>query len=149
MDNTHLENKLNYLIERNHDAEKGFKTVIENLEEENFKSLMEHSIAERYRFSHDLKAILDQLNLNIENGTSLQGNVHRAWIDLRSALSSNPLIALFDEAIRSETHAEEAYENVLNETELQTGHKAILTNHLHSIRQTKTKLQALKSEVIS
>ena len=149
MDISKLENNLNHLIERNYDAEEGFKTVIENLEDEKLKSLIEHSITERYRFGHDLKAIMDDLNLKPEKGTSVAGDVHRAWMNLRNALSLNPLTALFDEAIRGETHAEEAYEKVLNETSLQNGHTAILQNHLHSIRQTKSKLQALKNEVIA
>ena len=147
MDNSKLEHNLNHLIERNYDAEKGFKTVIENLEDEKFKSLMEHSISERYRFGHDLKAIMDDLNLKPEQGTSVEGDVQRAWMILRTAFTKNIEIAMFDEAIRGETHAEEAYEKVLNENQLQNGHTAILQNHLHSIRQMKSKLQALKDVV--
>lgn len=149
MNNSKLENKLNDLIERNCDAEKGYDTVIENLEDEKFKSLLEHSISERGRFGHDLKAIMDDLKLKPEIGTSVGGDVHIAWMALRSALSLNPQTAMFDEVIRGETHAEEAYEKVLNETELQSSHTAILQNHLHSIRQTKTKFQALKDAVIA
>lgn len=147
MDSSKLEKKLNHLIERNYDAEEGFKTVIENLENERFKSLMEHSISERYRFGHDLKAMMKDLNLKIEKGTSVEGDIHRAWMNFRNALSSNTNAAMFDEAIRGETHAEEAYEEVLNENNLQTSHSAILRNHLQSIRKTKTELQALKNDV--
>lgn len=147
MDNSKLEKKLNHLIERNYDAEKGFKTVVENLEHERFKSLMEHSIAERYRFGHDIKAIMKDLNLKPEKGTSIEGDLHRAWMNFRDAFSTNSNAAMFDEAVRGESHAEEAYEEVLNDTNLQVGHADILRNHLQSIRKTKAELEALKGDV--
>lgn len=147
MDNSEIKKKLNHLIERNYDAERGFTTVVENLDNDRFKSLLEHIISERYRFGHDLKAIMKDLNLEPEKGTSIEGDLHRAWMNFRDALSTNSSAAMFDEAIRGELHAEEAYEEVLNETDLETSHSAVLRSHLQSIRKTKCELEALKSEV--
>ena len=147
MSNSELETKLNHLLERNYDAEKGFTYVLEHIEHKGFYLLMEKSIEERNRFGHEIKTMMKELGLTPQKGTSVEGDMHRAWIHFREIFSTNNDAAMLDEAIRGESHAEEAYEDVLNHTLLQPGHAHILRNHLDSIRASKNDLEILKRNV--
>lgn len=145
MNNSELEKKLNHLLERNYDAEQGFDHVAQHIEHKGFRAIMDKSITERYRFGHDLKAIMKDVDMKPKKGTSVEGEIHRAWMNFREIFSTNNDAAMLDEAIRGESYAEEAYEDVLKDTNLQTGHADILRNHVASIHQTKNELNALKS----
>lgn len=147
MNNSELETKLNHLLERNYDAEKGFNHVLEHIEHKGFYTLMEKSVGERNRFGHEIKAIMRDLGLTPEKGTSVEGDMHRAWMHFREIFSTNNDAAMLDEAIRGESHAEDAYEDVLKNTLLQRGHADILRNHLESIRASKYDLEILKQNV--
>ena len=147
MSNSELEKKLNHLLERNYDDEKGFTHVLEHIEHKGFYTLMEKSVGERNRFGHEIKAIMGDLGLKPEKGTSVEGDMHRAWMHFREIFSTNNDAAMLDEAIRGESHAEEAYEDVLKDTLLQKGHSDILRNHLESIRASKHGLEVLKRSV--
>ncbi|NEN24719.1 PA2169 family four-helix-bundle protein [Cryomorpha ignava] len=147
MSNSELEKKLNHLIERNYDAEKGFNHVLEHIEHKGFYTLMEKSIGERYRFGHEIKAIMKDLGFTPDKGTSVEGDMHRAWMHFREIFSTNNDAAMLDEAIRGESHAEEAYKDVLKDTSLQPGHADILRNHLESIRASEKSLEILKRNV--
>ncbi len=147
MDKQDLNNSLNHLIERNYDAEEGYKQVAENLKHPALKAILDKNIAERYRFGHDLKAIMKDLGMEIKKGTSIEGDVHRAWMSLKEAFSSNNDKALVEEALRGEKVAEEAYKEVLANDALQPGHADILRNHLESITSSKRDLQQLESNL--
>lgn len=147
MNRSELEKNLNHLLERNYDAEKGFTHVLEHIEHKEFYSIMEKSVGERNRFGHEIKAIMKDLGLTPDKGTSVEGDMHRAWMHFREIFSTNNDAAMLDEAIRGESHAEEAYEDVLKDTALQTGHGDILRNHLASIRASKREMEILKKKV--
>lgn len=147
MSNSELEKKLNHLIERNYDAEKGFKQVVEGIEHKGFQKIMDKSIQERYRFGHEIKAIMGDLGMKPEKGSSVEGDLHRAWMNIREIFSTNNDAAMLDEAIRGESHALDAYIEILNSTDLQKGHADILLNHVQSINATKNDLETLKQNV--
>lgn len=147
MNNSELEKKLNDLLEHNYDAEKGFTHVLEHIEHKGFYSLMERSIEERNRFNNEINAIMINMGLTPKTSASEDGDMHRAWIHFREIFSTNNDAAMLDEAILGESHAEEAYENVLMDTSLQKDHADILRNHLETIRASKHRLEVLKQGV--
>ncbi len=63
---------LNELIEKNYDAEKGYKEAVTDVENHELKDYFTKSVQQRYEFGHELKAEIEKLGGTPEKGTSIQ-----------------------------------------------------------------------------
>ena len=113
-----LNDKLNLLIARNYDAEKGFKEAMEDVNDEMLKQYFNINASQRYDFGHELKEEIKKENGEIEKGSTLLGDAHRAWMDVKSMIAGNDTEAILEECKRGEEKAINDYEEVLSETEL-------------------------------
>ena len=121
-------NKLNNLLEKTYDAEKGFKKAAENVENNSLKSYFNQKAQERYEFGHELKGEIKSFNQDVDKGGSLVGDAHRAWMDVKKIFSSDNEESMLEEAIRGEKSSVEEYNEVLNETSLPLSTKNVLEN---------------------
>ena len=101
--------KLNDLLEKTYDAEKGFKKAAENTEHKQLKSFFENKAKQRYDFGHELKAEISSLGQNIDKGDSITGKAHRASMDVKALFLLDSAEAMLAEAIRGEKAAVEEY----------------------------------------
>ena len=147
MEHPNLEQKLNDILTRNYEAEKGFAYVIETIEHRGLSNLMDKSISERLRFGQEVKSIMKTLGFTPNEDAEVQEFRHRAWTHFKEIFSTNNDSAMFDEAIRGESDAIEYYETALKEIKLPKEHADVLREHLMSIRQTKNDLEVLKRNV--
>ena len=147
MEYPELEQKLNDILTRNYEAEKGFAYVIQSIEHRGLQTLMDRSISERLRFGQEIKSMMKALGFTPKEDEEVEEFRHRAWTHFREIFSTNNDSAMLDEAIRGESHAMEYYENALKEIKLPKEHADVLRNHLNSIRQTKNDLEILKRNV--
>ncbi|WP_445732159.1 ferritin-like domain-containing protein [Mariniflexile sp.] len=113
-----ISNKLNGLLEKTYDAEKGFKKAAENTEHPYLKKYFERKAAERYNFGHELKTEIRSFGEQPDKSGSITGTAHRAWMDIKTLFSSDNDESMLEEAIRGEKAALEEYNDVLNETSL-------------------------------
>ena len=81
--------RLNHLIERAIDGQKGFRQAAENAAAVSLKTRFTAASAERAKFVEELKAKIDALGQQPELKGSVLGSVHREWIDLSAALGSS------------------------------------------------------------
>lgn len=137
-------NKLNALLEKTYDAEKGFKKAAENVDNPSLKAYFENKSQERYNFGHELKREIRSFNQDVDKGGSLTGTVHRAWMDLKSLFSSDDEESMLEEAIRGEKAAVNEYEEILKETSLPLSTKSILQSQKNIINEGLTKINALE-----
>ena len=147
MENPELEHKLNDILTRNYEAEKGFSQVIDSIDHRGFQTLMDRSISERLRFGEEIKTMIKRLGFKPKEHDDVEEFRHRAWTHFNEIFSTNNDSAMLDEAIRGESHAIEYYETALKEIQLPKEHADVLRNHLQSIRQTKNDLEVLKRNV--
>lgn len=112
--NSNAVSALNTLITRNYDAEKGYQQAAEQADNAELKNLFNHFAEQRYQFGHEIKDEIKKLGGDINKGTSLKGDLHRAWIDLRSTFASNDDVAVLDECIRGENVAADDYKEAIN-----------------------------------
>ena len=52
-----MSNKLNELLEKNYDAEKGYKKAAENVENTKLKQFFNEQAQKRYDFGHEIKTL--------------------------------------------------------------------------------------------
>ena len=126
-------NKLNNLLEKTYDAEKGFKKAAENVENNSLKSYFNQKAQERYEFGHELKGEIKSFNQDVDKGGSLVGDAHRAWMDVKKIFSSDNEESMLEEAIRGEKSSVEEYNEVLNETSLPLSTKNVLEKQKKTI----------------
>lgn len=136
--------KLNELLEKTYDAEKGFKKAAENVEHSALKTYFNQKAQERYNFGHELKSEITSFNQEIDKGGSLTGKAHRAWMDVKSLFSSDDEESMLEEAIRGEKSAIEEYEDVLSETTLPTSTKSLLASQKDAIQNGLSNIKTLE-----
>ncbi|MCM4156326.1 PA2169 family four-helix-bundle protein [Gramella sp. AN32] len=125
--------KLNELLEKNYDAEKGYKLAAEKVKNTRLKSYFESRAKDRYDFGHELKSEIANFGGTPKKGTSVAGDIHRGWINLKTSLSGDKDEAVLEEAIRGEKASVEEYEEVLNEAEIPASTANILMKQKNSI----------------
>ena len=92
--------KLNELLEKNYDAEKGYKLAAEKVNNQRLKSFFSARAQERYDFGHELKSEISNFGEAPDKGTSIAGDLHRGWMNLKASLSGDKDEAVLEEAIR-------------------------------------------------
>lgn len=134
--------KLNDLLEKTYDAEKGFKKASENVEHGQLKQYFSGKAQERYDFGHALKTEIRQFGQEVDKGGSVAGTVHRSWMDIKSLFSADDEEAMLEEAITGEKNAVEAYDEILSDTSLPASTATLLRQQRDTIN---TGLQNIKT----
>ncbi|TDQ33240.1 ferritin-like domain-containing protein [Zeaxanthinibacter enoshimensis] len=133
--------KLNDLLEKTYDAEKGFKKAAENTNHEGLKAYFEQKAGERYNFGHELKSELKQYGQEVDKGDSFTSKAHRAWMDVKAMFSTDNEESMLEEAIRGEKAAVAEYDEVLSDTDLPPSTQTLLARQQQKI---KTGLETIK-----
>ena len=107
---------INGLIETLKDGEKGFKEASEAVKDPQLKSLFEQYSQQRHRFATELQAQVQNLGeSDPEKSSSAAGAMHRAWINLKSAVTSGDDKAILSECERGEDSAVHEYEEAMSD----------------------------------
>ncbi|MGC1205002.1 MAG: PA2169 family four-helix-bundle protein [Flavobacteriaceae bacterium] len=136
--------KLNNLLEKTYDAEKGFKKAAENVDNTALKSYFTQKAQERYSFGHELKSEIKAFGQDVDKGGSLKGTAHRTWMDVKALFYNEDAESMLEEAIRGEKTAIKEYENVLDETSLPMSTKSILSSQKSKIEMGLTRIKRLE-----
>ena len=136
--------KLNELLEKNYDAEAGYKKAAEKAKNASLKSYLLSRAQDRYDFGHELKAELKSFGQEPDKGTSLAGDAHRLWMDLKTALSSDKDESILEETIRGEKAALEEYNEIIEDTNLPTSTATILATQRNSVKTALNEAKALE-----
>ncbi|WP_222983087.1 ferritin-like domain-containing protein [Flagellimonas meishanensis] len=133
-----ISNKLNELLERTYDAEKGFKQVAEKANNQVIKEFFENRAKQRYDFGHELKKEIKAFGQNPDKGGSTKGTLHRTWIDFKSLFTSNDDEAMLEEVSRGENEAIETYNDIINDSDfvLPPSTENLLMRQRNMIRET-------------
>ena len=108
--------KLQDLLRVNIDSENGFRDAAEQVDDIALRRIFRQFADERQNNAAELKQFV-QFNgeTPVEDG-SVMAAIHRTWMELKVALSSNDAKAVLNEAERGEDHIKHMYEDVLTET---------------------------------
>ena len=79
-----MSNKLNELLERTYDAEKGFKQAADKVDNKTIKQFFLDSHNQRENFGKELKAEIMSFGEQPEDSGSTKGSIHRSWINFKS-----------------------------------------------------------------
>ncbi|MAZ29371.1 MAG: hypothetical protein CL868_20150 [Cytophagaceae bacterium] len=137
---------LQAILEKNYDAEKGYKKAMEEAKSPQLKNFLKHQAAQRNRFATEISHELFEIDEKPKNSGSATGSLHRAWIDIKTAFTGHDDEAILEEVIRGEKASVEEYEQVLkNDGEaIPLASDNILKSQLDEIKKTLNKVKTLE-----
>jgi len=136
---------VHHLIERCKDGSKGFFTAAEDVEDQELKSMFKNFSVQRDGMITELQNELHKLGKTDNESGSLEGKVHRAWIDLNSALASRDRKRILEECERGEDYAVSAYEKALKE-DLPANLHQIIEQQYQRVKQTHDQVRNLRDQ---
>jgi uncharacterized protein (TIGR02284 family) len=143
-----ISNKLNELLVKNYDAEKGYINAIENVDSDRLKMYFKRRASERSEFAKELRTEILQYGEIPEDSGSFKGAMHRNWMTLKSTFSSNNEEAILEEAIRGEKANLEEYNELLKEPHLPPSIDKLLIKHKNAI-QSAINTEKVHEELVS
>lgn len=148
--NEDLIDGLKHLLHIANDGKEGYKTAAEDAKSAELKALFTTYSIQRSEFEMELKSLLRQLGADSDNesGGPL-GAIHRVWMDIKTALTSNDNHAILDACITGEKSAIEAYDKVLADTSLTPEMRETLTSQRSDISESLRNVQNLEQQYSS
>jgi uncharacterized protein (TIGR02284 family) len=134
-------NSLQGLLEKNYDAEAGYKKAMLKAENSAVTDFFKSCAILRGRFVNELNHEIRSMNESPKESGSTAAAVHRMWIDFKTVLSGNNDEAILEECIRGEKASVEEYEKTLENqnfspelTQLLTNQKSRIENALKTVK---------------
>ena len=105
---------INRLVETLKDGQEGFREASGAVQDHQLKSLFSEYSLQRSKFAGELQNYAITLgNSDPENTSSTAGALHRAWINIKSAVSSRDDHAILSECERGEDSAVAEYKKAM------------------------------------
>ncbi len=138
---------LKQLLSICNDGKEGYRTAAENVDSPDLKALLTTYSIQRAEFEMQLKTCMHQCNANPDNDSGGPlGVLHRTWIEIKTALTSNDNKAVLDACITGEKAALDAYNDALEDTELSPDIRQILADQRDSIKECLKNIEMLKDQ---
>ena len=136
--------RLNDLLEKNYDAEKGYKNAANDVKNQRLKEFFKQKAQQRYDFGHELKSEIRNFGESPDKGSSFKADAHRAWMDLKSALTGDTEEKVLEEAIRGERAAVEDYNEAIKENNFPPSTENLLIKQRNSIERSLKEVQDME-----
>ena len=136
---------INGLIETLKDGQKGFLQASEAVSDSRLKSLFSEYSLQRAKFAGELQNEAITLGEhNPENTSSTAGAMHRAWINLKSAITSGDDHAILAECERGEDSAVAEYKKAMEEKELSSPIRDTISRQYTDVKNAHDRIKALR-----
>ena len=136
---------LNGLIETLKDGQQGFKEASEAVKQPQLKSLFSEFSLQRAKFAGELQNEAISLGEHDpEDSSSTAGAMHRAWINLKSAITSQDDHAILAECERGEDSAVAEYKKAMEEEELSAPIRETISRQYTDVKSAHDRIRALR-----
>lgn len=135
---------INSLIETLKGGQEGFRQASGAVKDSQLKSLFNELSLQRAKFAGELQSAAVQLGeSDPEDSSSTAGALHRAWINLKSAITSQDDHAILAECERGEDSAVAEYKKAM-EDELAAPVRDIVSRQYTDVKAAHDKIRALR-----
>ncbi|KAA8483843.1 uncharacterized protein (TIGR02284 family) [Arcticibacter tournemirensis] len=136
---------LKHLLSICNDGKEGYRTASDNADSAELKGIFTTYSIQRAEFEMQLKTCIQQCNADPDNESGGPiGVLHRTWMDIKAALSSNDNKAILEACITGEKAAVEAYDNALEDNDLSPEVRQILVSQRDGINDCLRNIQTLE-----
>ncbi|WOJ91683.1 PA2169 family four-helix-bundle protein (plasmid) [Methylocapsa polymorpha] len=144
MDNDDVIATLNHLIEISHDGEQGFRTCAEGVRSPDLKTLLEAAAARCAEGAAELDAKVRTVGGEPAHGGTISGSMHRAWTNIKSAITGMSEHAVLAECESGEDAAVAAYEAAL-QTSLPADVRTIVERQYQGVKANHERVHTLRN----
>jgi uncharacterized protein (TIGR02284 family) len=135
---------INDLIETLKDGQKGFKEAADAVNDPQLKSLFTGYSEQRVRFASELQTQARSIGEpEPETGGSAAGAMHRGWINLKSAITSQDESAILAECERGEDSAVQEFEKAMR-NDLPSPVRDIVSRQHSEIKSAHDRIKTLR-----
>lgn len=138
---------LQELLEKNYDAEKGFKKAIEHAKNPEVRRFLKEKAVMHNHFATELDSALHKLNVEPKEKGSFTGSLHRTWMDIKTSLTKDDDEAVLEECLRAEKAALKEYEKKLDKIRFSPLTIEILKGHYDQIGSSVNEIKRLEDLV--
>lgn len=135
---------LNTLIATTIDSVNGYQESAQAVENDRFRQLFMELAQDRQQVLPQLQAEVARLGGNPEDDGSTLGAAHRAFVDLKSAITGRDDKAVINEVERGEDYIKEKYETALNNADLSAETRQVVSQAYESVRRGHDRVRDLK-----
>ena len=136
---------LNELVETLKDGQKGYADAMTDVEDSKLKETFKKYAVQRAGFITEIEDQMFKMDLKPDEGSSVTGTVHRAWIDLKSALTSKDNKAVLNECERGEDYAVKAYQTALKAQDLPGTLKSVIEKQYQGVQAAHNDIKSLRA----
>lgn len=140
-------NALNELIQFNNDRIDGYEKASGETEviDADLRLLFSKMANDSRSYRKELAAQVAQLGGRVETEGSVSASIHRAWMDLKTAVTGSDRAAILGSCEFGENAIVEAYDAVLNDTESFTSEEiAIVAEQRNGLRNAEVAISEYK-----
>ena len=135
---------LQILLEKNYDAEAGYKEAMLKAENTRLKNYLKERAALRNRFATELSDALIRLDEKPREKGSVTGDLHRTWMNIKQALSSDKDESILEECIRGEKSSVEEYEEILEKKQFRPEITEMITRQKREVSETLNSIDTME-----
>ena len=137
---------LNALITVLKDGQKGYADAMTDVKDAHLKELFKKYSAQRASYVTELEDQMFKIDLHPDTneGSSIIGAVHHAWIDLKAAVTGHDNHAILAECERGEDVAKKAYEEAQKIEGLPGDLTAIISKQAAGVKAAHDEIKALR-----
>ncbi|WP_312090905.1 PA2169 family four-helix-bundle protein [Chryseobacterium sp.] len=138
---------LNDLLQITNDRIEGFNKVEDKVWEKypNLKSDYNNMVDQSQKMRLELKSLISERNGDADDSTTVAGGLHRTWIDVKNAFSSDNAESTLENVIFGENAAIEAYEKALDSGDLCPESSRVVQDQLQSLKASYEKFKNLEN----
>ncbi|WP_433736824.1 ferritin-like domain-containing protein [Pseudomonas putida] len=139
---------LNDLIETSKDGQKGFKTCAEDIKHPELKTLFVQRSNDCATAAAELQSAVRSMGGDPQTSTSVSGDMHRRWVDVKSMFTGKDEEAVLNEAERGEDHALKAYRQAMEKISKHNlvGIRDIVERQYHGVQRNHDQVKALRNQ---
>jgi uncharacterized protein (TIGR02284 family) len=138
---------LNQLLEKNYDAENGYKNALIETKSAQLKSYFTKQAARRSQNANELYKAIRNLNATPVEKGSTTAAIHKTWLDLKTAIIGKNDEDILQECIRADIAAVNEYKKVIDHPEYLFDSRGIIRKQLHSLQKTLNTIKKMEDIV--
>lgn len=142
--NNELINRLNIILKKNQDTILDYEKALGEVKALHIRLFFQDQITERKHFATNIKIEIKNLGGEPLEQGSVEGAIHRNWVDVNATLIGKDEKAIINECIRGEKAACEEYEEILaKEIPKVSNIRELLASHKISVMQAVERLELM------
>jgi uncharacterized protein (TIGR02284 family) len=134
---------LKKLIETSKDGEAGFETCAKQSDDPQLKAFFEERARSCHQAHIELQNAVASMGGDPEESGSVSGAIHRGWVNIKTALTSNDDLAVLEECERGEDVALAAYRDALKEP-IPADVRTVIERQYEGVRMNHDRVRAMR-----